>query len=277
MKSIFNLRRIITALSLLYIVTCFGMWVFQRHMIYHTDTNIQIPQAYGLKGFEDLRLKAADGTIVQAWHHPAQKGFPTVLYFNGNAGNLRNLVSFFRKLTQSGFGVLGLSYRGYGVSQGSPTEEGLYHDAKAVIQYAMDKLKLPKDKIILYGKSLGSGVAVQMAVEFPMAALVLQSPYTSIAARGQDRFPWIPVNLLIQDRFDSLTKIPNIRSPLLILHGEQDTIVPVSDGKTLFAAAPFPKAAVYFPFKNHNDLDNDKLLEALLDFAHNTKLIPLRV
>lgn len=273
MKSIFNPKRIIIALILIYISICIGIWGFQRHLIYKPDTNIQ-SQSYGLQGFEDLRLKAADGTIIQVWYHPAQAGFPTIIYFHGNAGNLENRVSIFKVYAQAGFGVLGLGYRGYGASQGSPTEQGLYQDARAVIQHALRDLNLPKDKIILYGRSLGSGVAVQMATEFPMAALVLESPYTSIVARGQYRYPLLPVKLFIQDGFDSLSKIHQIRSPLLILHGEQDTTVPVEDGKTLFAAALFPKTAVYFPHKGHNDLNNGELLETLLSFAKNAKFIP---
>ncbi len=265
-----------TGMLLIYIMICIGVWGFQRHLIYKPDTNIQSPQSYGLQGFEDLRLKVADGTVVQVWHHPAQTGFPTLIYFHGNAGNLGNYVNIFKIYAHAGFGILGLGYRGFGASQGSPAEQGLYQDARAVIHYALKDLQIPKDKIILYGKSLGSGVAVQMTIESPMAALVLQSPYTSIAKRGQDRYPLLPVNLLIQDRFDSLSKIQHIHSPLLILHGEQDTIVPVEDGKALFAAAPYPKTVVYFPLKGHNDFDNEKLLEELLTFSKETKLISLK-
>ncbi|MDP3372196.1 MAG: alpha/beta hydrolase [Candidatus Paracaedibacteraceae bacterium] len=274
MKLTSKLKYIIPTLFLFYVITCFLVWGFQRHLIYAPSTNIQSPKTYGLQNFEDLRLKTPDGTIVQAWHRPAQSGFPTVIYFHGKTGHLGDYALFLKSLTHTGFGVLALSYRGYGSSQGTPSEAGIYQDARTIIKYAVQNLKLSKKKIIFYGRSLGTGVAIQMATEFSMAALILESPYTSIAERGQDLYPWLPVKFFIADRFDSLSKIKHIHSPMLIMHGEQDKIVPIEDGKILFKAAHDPKTNVYFPLKGHNNLNAVDLINALVNFTKKLKLIP---
>jgi fermentation-respiration switch protein FrsA (DUF1100 family) len=243
------------------------MWCFQRQLLYHPNVNIKPPQSYNLHSFKEVQLYAADKTALQAWHHPSKDGFPTILFFHGNAGHLGDRAEFLNSLSQAGFGIFALSYRGFGGSKGSPSEEGLYQDARAAIEYARTNLKLSADKIILYGESLGTGVAIQMVIEFPTLALILQSPYTCISDRGQERYPFVPVSLLLKDRFDSLSKISNIRSPLLILHGEEDKVVPIEDGRILFAAAPFPKKAIYFPHKDHSDLSVSERVDALLNFA----------
>ena len=186
---------------------------------------------------------------------------------------MANRADFFHSLADQGFGLMALDYRGYGASEGSPSEAGFYQDASAAINYTTHTLAVLTDRIILYGESIGTGVAVQMATEFPEAALVLQSPYTSTEAVAEQRYPWLPVHFLMKDRFDSLSKMKNVHVPLLLMHGEQDVIVPVSEGKKLFAGASEPKTAIYFPQKGHNDLDSDARITALINFSHRYNLI----
>jgi fermentation-respiration switch protein FrsA (DUF1100 family) len=182
-------------------------------------------------------------------------------------------VDFFRALTNAGFGLLAIDYRGYGASGGSPSEEGFYLDARAAMDYAVSKLHLPLNRIVLYGESIGTGVAVEMATEYPAAAIVLQSPYTSIEALAKTRFPWLPVHFLLIDRFDSLSKISHVHMPLLLLHGETDTIVPVEYGRSLFAHANEPKQAVYFPARGHNDLGVEGRIKALTGFVQKYGIV----
>jgi uncharacterized protein len=115
------------------------MWVAQRHLLYMPQTNIQPPAAYGLNDFEDIRLQSNDGTHVQAWYHKAETGYPTIIYFHGNGGHLGGRARYNRLLSSAGFGILALSYRGYGASEGSPSEEGFYQDARAAMEYASQK------------------------------------------------------------------------------------------------------------------------------------------
>lgn len=263
---------LIGGVAALYLVVCLLMWAFQRNLQYFPQKAMQAPAAYGVADFSDLRLKTADGTRIQAWHKAAGTGRPTILYFHGNAGNLAGRAGYFRRLADAGFGVLALSYRGYGASEGSPSEEGFYQDARALIAYAKSDLSLAPDRLILYGESIGTGVAVQMATEVSPAALILQAPYSSITDLAADTYPWLPARLLLKDRFDSLSKIGRVTAPLLLFHGELDRVVPVHYGRQLFAAAREPKQAVYFPDVSHGDFSQDQLVQLILAFCAERKI-----
>ena len=170
-----------------------------------------------------------------------------------------------RPWLDAGYGVLMVGYRGFGNS-GSPSEQGLYDDGRAALQALRDR-GVRDAGMVLYGESLGTGVATRMAVETPdAAALILESPFTSVPAVGADRYPLVPVNWLIHDRFDSLARIADIHLPLLLLHGEDDTVVPVKFGRQLFAAANEPKQAVFVPHAGHNDVYNLKTQQVILSF-----------
>lgn len=268
-----SIRVLLKYTVIAYLFICLSMWCFQRTIMYAPARTIESPQTYGLQDFSVLTLQDEDGTHIQAWYHKAASNHPTLLFFHGNGGNLRFEIYLFKALAQYGFGVLAPDYRGYGASEGSPSETGIYQDARATIHYAENTLAIPKDEIILYGESLGTGVVVQMATELPAAAVVLQSPYTSIEVIAKMRYPWLPVHFLLEDRFDSLSKIAGIHMPLLWMHGGQDTIVPYSEGKTLFAAANSPKEAIYFPDKGHNDLDVPQRINALVDFCKKYNIL----
>ncbi len=268
-----NFLSVLKRLAFAYVVVCLFMWAAQRHLLYMPQNNIRPPVTYGLNNFEDIRLKSKDGTNLQAWYHKAESGYPTIVYFHGNGDHIGGRAHYFKLLSDAGFGVLALSYRGYGKSEGSPSEEGFYSDARAIIEYASAKLMLTPHDIIIYGESIGTGVAVQMATEFPFAALILQSPYTSIDALAKDNYPWLPVNLLLEDHFDSLSKISNVHIPILLFHGEKDNIVPIRFGKELFEKANPIKKSIYFPENGHVDFDLSSLTQAVIEFCKTQNVI----
>lgn len=270
-----KLKKIAKWLCLLYLCVCVTACTLQREILYHPFFSIGKggPEANGLPDFGDVRLKDQDGTQIDAWYHEAKQGFPTILFFHGNAGSLISGAWYSRALADAGFGLLAVDYRGYGVSKGSPSEEGLYQDARAAVAYVTHERQVPLSRIVLYGESLGTGVAVQMATEYPLGAIVLQSPYTSMEAMGELRFPWLPVHMLVVDKFDSLSKIARVHVPLLLMHGENDNVVPVQQGKTLFAAANEPKQAVYFADQGHNDLNRAQRVRALVAFLRKQGLV----
>lgn len=263
------IKRMITFFTLLcgaYLMILVAMFVFQRNLMYLPGKEINAPQIYGLGGFSDVSIKSADGILLQLWVRPAAIHFPTIIYFHGNAANLANRAGIYAALANKGFGVIALSYRGYGKSAGSPSEQGIYDDARAAIAYATQQKNIPLSQIILYGESLGSGVAVQMANEYPVAAVVLQSPYTSVATRAAEIYSFLPVQWLIKDRFDSIDKIASIKAPLLVFHGERDRTIPVAHGRAIFEKAAVPKQAYYFPDVDHMDFDPGVLAGHVLDF-----------
>ncbi len=207
----------------------------------------------------------SDGLVLGGWYRPARAGLQTLVYFHGNAGHLGDRLILVQPYLDAGYGVLLAGYRGYGGNPGRPGEEGFYADGRAALAWLAANGVAPS-RTVLFGESLGTGVAVQMAVEYRIAGLVLQSPFTSVVDVGQDKVPWLPVSLLMTDRFDSLSKISRITAPLLLIHGEADRVVPIHLGRRLFEAAPEPKTAQFVPGAGHNDLHRFGAGEAVLEF-----------
>ena len=254
-------------LLLAYLMMVGFLYGFQRHLIYHPDKNIGPPAQYGLEGFTEQFITTADGVSIQLWYRPAAPGFPTVVYFHGNAAHMGNRAGIYTALAKKGFGVLGVSYRGYGKSGGSPSEQGIYEDARTAIKFLTDAQHIPLKRIILFGESLGTGVAVQMATEYNVGALMLEAPYTSVAARAAEIYFYVPVNLMIQDKFDSINKIARVKAPLLLFHGELDQTIPIAMGRALLGAATSAKQGFFFPNGSHNDFDSHVISAHVLDFA----------
>ncbi len=242
---------------LIYIAISYSIFVtvlffFQRNLLYFPSNAHPKPSDWRVPDMREVTLKTQDGLSLTAWYKTAEKNKPTIIYFHGNAFHLGGRGPTVRPYLDAGFGVLLVSYRGYAGNPGKPTEEGLYNDARAAIQFVTSE-KVPLDHIVLYGESLGTGIAIQMATEYPVAALVLYAPYTSITDVGQYHYFYLPVRLLLRDRFDSLSKIKNVHAPLLIIHSEQDELIPVALSKELLAAANPPKEAIFLKNLKHND------------------------
>ncbi len=271
--SVGRMTNLLYVILVTYVFLIGAMYLLQRKLMFIPDRHILAPEAYGLEGFTDTSATGADGIKVQLWYKPAKPGFPTILYFHGNAAHLGNRAGSYAAFAQQGFGLLALSYRGYGKSEGSPTEQGIYHDARAAVTMLQNHFGVPSKRMIFYGESLGSGVAVQMATEFTPGAVVLEAAYTSVANRAAEIYYYIPVQFLIRDRFDSIKKIKQVKAPLLMFHGDLDAIIPISHGKAVYAQANDPKKAVFFEHINHNDFDREVISAHVLDFAREHHLI----
>jgi uncharacterized protein len=228
------------------------LYVGQRALQYFPERFRTAPALAGLPDAEEVVLDTADGERVIAWHVPPRGQKPVVLYFHGNGGSLRWRVDRFRALTADGTGLVALSYRGFGGSSGSPTEPGLMNDAAAA--YAFARARYDPARIVLWGESLGSGVAVALAAENPVGHVVLEAPFTSAADVGASRYPFVPIRLLMKDQFRSDLRIGKVTAPVLIVHGEHDGIVPFALGERLYALINAPKRFVRVPGAGHNDL-----------------------
>jgi fermentation-respiration switch protein FrsA (DUF1100 family) len=231
------------------------MYFAQRSLMYFPETQQTSPAAAGLSGAEEVTLNTSDGEKLIAWHIPRRsERRPVVLYFHGNGGSLRYRVERFRAITADGTGLVALSYRGYGGSTGSPSETGLMADAVAA--YAFAVARYPEQRIVLWGESLGSGVAVALAAERRVGRLVLESPFTSAADVGAGVYWFLPVRLLMKDQFRSDERIRKVNAPVLIIHGQRDTVVPFEFGQRLYGLANEPKSFVPFPDGGHVNLDS---------------------
>lgn len=262
---------LLLSLVAFYLVIVVLMYTLQRLLLYHPSRRIGPPDTYGLSGFSEDFINAPDGTPLQVWYRPAAQGFPTIAYFHGNADHIGNRSPILQALADKGFGVLGLSYRGYGKSGGSPDENGLYMDARTAIAYLNGK-GIATENLILYGESLGTGVAVQMATEHPVAMLILQAPYISVEDRASELYRFIPVKRMIKDKFRSIDKIGRVRAPLLLFHGEQDAVIPPSHGRRLLAQANEPKQGHFLGQTHHNDFDSALISEHVLAFTRTHQL-----
>jgi len=240
------------------------MYVFQRALMYFPDSARTPPAAAGLAQAEEMTLTSTDGEKLIAWHVPPQRTEPVVIYFQGNAGALDLRAERFKWLIADGTGLVALSYRGYGGSTGMPSEAGLISDAAAAYDFAA--ARYPVERIVLWGESLGTGVAIALAAEREIGGLILDAPFTSIADVGAAAYPFVPVRLFIKDAFHSDERIANVKAPVLVLHGERDRVVPIAFGEKLFSLANEPKRMVRFPLGGHVDLDDHGAAAAVKAF-----------
>ena len=249
----------------LYAALLVGLYVFQRTLLYRPDTGVPDIAAIGVAGLRPITLVTADGLALLAWYRPPETGRPVVAYFHGNGGHLGYRGARLQRFDAANLGVLIVEYRGYGGNPGAPTEAGLYDDARAALDFLAAQGIAPAH-IVLYGESLGSGVAIRMASERIVGAVILEAPYTSIAAVAQVHYPFVPAHRLIKDRFDALARIGQVRAPILVLLGGRDVVVPPRFGRTLFDAAREPKELWIAPDGGHEDLRDFGALEKAIDF-----------
>lgn len=225
---------------------------FERKGIYYPTKTIQrTPAHIGLE-YEDIFFDTADGIKLNAWFIPAENSRGTLLFCHGNAGNIGHRCEIIKIFHQLRLTVFIFDYRGYGRSQGRPNEAGLYQDARSALQYLVDKKGIAADTIIIYGKSIGANVAIELAAKVKAQALISESGFTSAAEMGRKLFPYLPVKWLISVKYDALSKIRDIAIPKLIIHSRDDEIIPFSQGERLFQAAPGPKE-FYQMRGGHND------------------------
>lgn len=257
-KVLASLSSIAVVVAVAYTALVALLFIFQRSLLYHPASTAPSPAESGVAEMQVVALRTEDDLTLEAWYAPppAADGL-VVVYFCGNAGHIGYRAFKIRLLLDAGFGVLLVGYRGFGGNPGHPTEAGLYADGRAALRFLADQGVDPAG-IALYGESLGSGVAVRMASEqaasIPVAAVVLETPYTSIADVAARHYPLVPTRWLLRDRFDALSIIDVIRAPLLVFHAEDDGIIPIGLARRLFDAAAPPKEARWFAAGGHEGL-----------------------
>jgi uncharacterized protein len=229
----------LAACLVVYLALVAGLFFGQRKILFRCDAAEVDPATLGLKA-EIVRLKTEDGESLLAWSFPPAPNRPLILYFHGNAGGLDLRVERFRAMAKAGMGLLAIEYRGYASSTGSPSEQGLKLDGEAAYAAAIASGVAP-ERIVALGESLGSGVAIALAARHKIGALVLDSPYSSIADVAAATYWFVPVRAMLRDPFRSDLLIGSVTAPMLIVHGTKDLVTPIRFGEKLFALANSPK------------------------------------
>ncbi len=245
-------------------------WVSQRRLIYFPSGDVASPETVGLPRAERVTFPTQDGLTLHGWFVPpsAPATGDVVVVFNGNAGNRSYRADIARAFAARGVATLLFDYRGYGGNPGSPSEEGLALDARAVRAYLETRRDVAPDRIVYFGESLGSGVAVRLALERRPRALVLRSPFTSLVDTARHHFPYLPVGLLLTDRYRSLDAIAQVQCPLLVVTAAYDSIVPADQSRRLFDAARQPKRLLVIEGADHNDealVAGPRLIDAVVE------------
>lgn len=229
------------------------LFAFQRQILYLPDRNRPDLALAAVPRLTEVEIATADGLKLLSWYRPPLGDAAVIAYFHGNGGHIGYRARRLREEFDPAWGVLILGYRGYGGNPGRPSEAGLIEDGRAALRF-LDDQGIARGRLVLYGESLGTGVAVALAAESAAGALILESPYTSIVDAARAHYPFVPVDWLLLDRFDSLERAAKVTLPVLILIGEQDRVIPPALGRRLAAALPGPTAIRAFPTAGHEDI-----------------------
>ena len=262
MRLLYNFMR---AAVVLYVALFAGLYLVQDKLLYTVDPVHTTPAEAGLSDVAEFKLPTPDGETLVGWYGKARPGQPTLLYFHGQGGTLLARKPRFQRFMSEGWGVYAITWRGYGGSTGTPSEEHNVADAHLAYD-ALRRSGVAPEDIVIYGESLGTGVAVQLATKVDAVGLVLDAPYTSTADVAQERYPFFPVRLGMHDTYESSRFIGHVHIPLLILHGEDDRVIPMRFGQRLFALANEPKQLALFAHGRHSDLYFHGALDAVRTF-----------
>jgi fermentation-respiration switch protein FrsA (DUF1100 family) len=260
-----RLLRIISIILFSYLSVVAVYYITQRSYLFHPSNLRAMPESIGLKDFTEMTFHTRDGESLVAWYAPPDFGKPTIFYLHGNAGALVHRAARLRLYRAQSYGVFVQAYRGFSGSTGAPNEAAIVADALM----AYDKLKSltpPWNKIVIYGESLGTAVAVQVAAMRRPAGVILESPFSSAADVGAYLYPFLPVHWLMEDRFESINYISNVEAPVLMLQGGRDRIVPAYFGQKLFDAIKVPKQAYFAPDATHYTLYEHGAFERIREF-----------
>jgi uncharacterized protein len=246
-----RLLLLLVALGLLYAGVVLGESLF----IYFPTRNLSATPADAGLEFVDVAFEAEDGVTLHGWWVPGRSDEVTLLWFHGNAGNLGDRVGLLELLhDELGIGIFAIDYRGYGRSEGKPSEAGLYADAQAALEAAQSHAGATSEEIVIFGQSLGAAVAVELASSHSVRGVVLEAAFTSIRDMARHHYSFLPVGPLLRTSFDSRSRIATIDTPLLMIHGQNDDIVPLDMGRKLFEAAEEPKDFSNVEGAGHNDV-----------------------
>lgn len=250
--------------------------MFDRWLAFFPTREItNTPDDLGMS-YEEVYFPAADGTQLHGWFIPG-RGDDTIVWFHGNGGNISGRVYNIMLLYQQvGANVFIFDYRGYGLSEGKPSEKGVYSDGEGVLEYLRSRDDIDHDRLVLFGRSLGGCVVAELAMHHPAKAVIIESSFTSVDAMSAHTRPrltrFIPTRLLVRSRFDSVTKMPHIHSPVMIVHGDRDVTVPIHMGRELFEAANEPKRFYEIKGADHDDthrVGGEAYFAALREFIGN--------
>ena len=259
------LLTIIIALSLIYLIILVFLFFFQRSLLYHPNVNNYFNDRLKVD-IEEVQIKTSDNINLLGWFHKKDLNrFKTIVYFHGNAGKLENRIHKLNHFKDINVNFLIISWRGFSGNSGKPTEKGLYEDGKSTIDW-LKNIGLSDKDIVLYGESLGTGIATHIAQNRKFAGLVLETPFTSMVDAAKNVYPYIPVGILLKDRYENEKKIKHINIPILVMHGQADQIVPFKMGKKIYEIANKPKYSYFTKYDNHMMEYDDKLVFALSSF-----------
>jgi pimeloyl-ACP methyl ester carboxylesterase len=260
-----SLRFILTVAAVAYLSVLAFMYLQQRSLQYFPSRAGTPPEALGLAGVSEQRVKTPDGETIVLWRAQARPGMPTILFFHGNGGEISGRASRMAFYQAQGFGALFLSYRGYGASTGSVSEQGFITDALTAYDVLV-RDGIPPQKIAVVGESLGTGVAVQLAAQKPVGAVALEAPFTAAVDVAAGLYWYIPVRWLMKDQYLSRDHIAQVRVPLLIQHGDADRVIPVGQGRKLFEMAHEPKELVILAREGHDAIGSPQVWAREVEF-----------
>ena len=257
---------IIIVAGIIYLAALGFLWTTQRSHIFRPGIGpLDLINSTVASFMREETIRTSDGLALTTWYAPAKEGQRTIVYIHGNAGTLGDRHGRVLPYLQRGFGLLLVGYRGYGGNPGEPTEAGLYEDGRAHLNWLAQQ-GVKDDEVVLYGESLGAAVAIQMAIERRLAALVLEAPFASILLSARARYPMFAFEWLIKDKFANIDKIDRINVPLFVIHGGRDRVTPQRFGRMVFERAREPKSALWPEEAGHNDLVQFGMIEAVMRF-----------
>jgi uncharacterized protein len=244
------------------------LYFFQRNLLYHpTENNYSNDNL--LVSVDKIKIKTTDNIELLAWYHKKDyKDYKTILFLHGNAGSLENRIHKINHFKNMKVNFLIIAWRGFSGNKGNPTEQGLYEDARSAISWLKNE-GIMKEDIIVYGESLGTGIALEIAQNNNYAGVILESPFTSMVGAAKNKYPFFPIRYLLKDKYENDKKIKNVKSPILIMHGEIDKIVPFWMGKKLYDIANEPKYSYFSKYDNHMMEYNEMLLTELKKFTNS--------
>mgnify|MGYP001214301289 FL=1 len=260
-----NLLQIILVIFFIYFLILVFLYFYQRNLLYHPNENNYSEDKISVE-IENVKIKTSDNIELLGWYHEKNlKDFKTLIFFHGNAGSLENRIHKLNHFRDMNINFLIIAWRGFSGNKGNPSEQGLYEDGKSAIDWLIKK-GVSEKNLILYGESLGTGVATHLAQNKNYAGVILETPFTSMIDAAKKFYPYIPVKLLLKDKFENYKKIKNINSPILIMHGEVDQLVPFSMGKKIYEIANKPKYSYFTKYDNHMMEYDENLVLALKSF-----------
>tara|TARA_B100002051_G_C16593036_1_gene563832 strand:+ start:53 stop:889 length:837 start_codon:yes stop_codon:yes gene_type:complete len=243
-------------------------YIFQRNLLYHPGENNYFGDQLKVE-VEKVKIKTQDNIELLSWYHSKNiDSYKTILFLHGNAGSLENRIHKINHFKDMNINFLLIAWRGFNGNKGKPTEKGLYEDARSAVAWLKSK-GIKENNIVIYGESLGTGVATEIAQKKNFAGVILESPFTSMIDAGKTKYPYLPVRLLLKDKYESNKKIKNIKSPILIMHGKVDKIVPFYMGKKMYELANQPKYFYFSDYDDHMMEYNEKLLKILKEFIYS--------